>query len=139
MKSIIIIFSAIIAACSSLCHKCADKDLFVHLGNGKHVKLIKFSEEQMRRFDVSLETPAEKDYSKGINPKFQVDLGMANVPVLDQGAYGTCVTFSSTAALDAILAQGDFVSQQCSLELDYGLNNDYWDGAYYPSQIIDTS
>jgi hypothetical protein len=108
----------------------------VHIGNDKHIKLIKFSDEQISKFSESLETAAENDYSKGINPDFQVDLGMSDVPVLDQGSYGTCVTFSSTAALDAILAQGDFISQQCSLELDLALGDNYWDGAYYPSEII---
>ena len=94
----------------------------------------------------------EKDYIKnGITPfsssKGAVDLGMNNVPVLDQGAYGTCVTFSSTAALDALLGKGDYIDQQCSLELDEidskddtypegGLNGDYWNGAYIASQVI---
>jgi hypothetical protein len=78
----------------------------------------------------------EKDYSKGINP-MQKDLGMAGVPVLDQGAYGTCVTFASTAALDALLQRGDYISQQCTLALLKGLGDDIWNGAYYPSQVID--
>ena len=40
----------------------------------------------------------ELDYTKGIKPltnsATSVDLGMGKVPVLDQGAYGTCVTFA---------------------------------------------
>lgn len=47
-----------------------------------------------------------------------VDLAMNDVPVLDQGSYGTCVTFASTGALDALVGQGDYIDQQCSLELD---------------------
>lgn len=77
----------------------------------------------------------EKDYSKGINP-LQKDLGMAGVPVLDQGQYGTCVTFASTAALDALVQRGDYLSQQCTLALLKGLGDDIWNGAYYPSQVI---
>lgn len=83
----------------------------------------------------------EKDYSKGIVPfaKSQgaVDLGMGNVPVLDQGTYGTCVTFATTAALNAALGLGDYIDQQCSLALNKALGNDYWNGAYYSSEIID--
>lgn len=47
----------------------------------------------------------------------RVDLGMNNTPVLDQGDHGSCVTFAMTGALDAIIGQGDYVSQLCSLEL----------------------
>ena len=31
------------------------------------------------------------------------------------------MTFASTGAVDALLGQGDFISQQCSLELDFAL------------------
>lgn len=86
-------------------------------------------------------TTAELDYSKGIIPFSQspgaVDLGMVNVPVLDQGSEGTCVTFAATAAMDAVLKQGDFISQQCSLELDLALGQYYWSGARFPAQIIE--
>lgn len=47
----------------------------------------------------------------------KVQLGMANVPVLDQGRHGSCATFAVTAALDAALNQGDYVSQLCLLQL----------------------
>jgi len=83
---------------------------------------------------------AEPDYSAGITPFDQspgaVDLGMSNVPVLDQGQYGTCVTFSSTAALDARFSLGDYIDQQCSLALDAGLGTNYWNGANAPSDIF---
>ena len=113
----------------------------VHVVDGYHIKLLKFDESKIKSLEKirPKASAAEKDYSKGIH-KFMapaVDLGMANVPVLDQGQHGTCVTFASTAALDAVLAQGDFISQQCSLELDLALFEDYWNGANYPSQIID--
>lgn len=63
-----------------------------------------------------------------------VALGMNNVPVLDQGNFGSCVTFATTAALDAALDKGDYISQLCSLELgNYLANNGYnpngWNGA----------
>lgn len=64
----------------------------------------------------------------------QVQLGMSNVPVLDQGAFGTCVTFAATAAVDALLNQGDYISQLCQLELGQYLANyshlpSGWDGS----------
>lgn len=65
-----------------------------------------------------------------------VDLQMNDVPVLDQGQHGTCVTFATTAALDAVLNKGDFIDQQCTLALNLSLGKDYWDGANYASQVI---
>ncbi len=47
----------------------------------------------------------------------KVQLGMGNVPVLDQGRHGSCVTFAVTAAVDAVLQKGDYVSQLCQLQL----------------------
>ena len=55
-------------------------------------------------------------FSEGDYPS-HVDLGMENVPVLNQGIHGACVTFAATAAIDAILKKGDYVSQLCSLQL----------------------
>lgn len=64
----------------------------------------------------------------------QGSVGMNGVPVLDQGAHGTCVTFSATAALDAMVSHIDYISQLCSLSLGKYLhkeNENYpsgWDG-----------
>src|SRR5262245_37425480 len=44
----------------------------------------------------------------------KIDLGMNRVPVLDQGRHGSCVTFAVTAALDAELGKGDYISQLCN-------------------------
>jgi len=64
-----------------------------------------------------------------------IDLGMSNVPVLDQGHHGTCVTFAVSAAVDALLSKGDYISQLCNLELgDYlskaGFYPSGWDGSW---------
>ncbi len=69
--------------------------------------------------------------STGTTPSVQ--LAMNNVPVLDQGPHGTCVTFSATAALDAIIGQGDYISQLCTLTLNqylssHGYAPDFWNG-----------
>jgi len=47
----------------------------------------------------------------------KANVGMNNVPVLNQGRHGTCVTFAVTGALDASLGRGDYISQLCNLEL----------------------
>lgn len=65
----------------------------------------------------------------------KVQLGMASVPVLDQGRFGACVTFANTAAIDAVLNQGDYISQLCQLQLGRFLEkNAYtpsgWDGSF---------
>lgn len=61
------------------------------------------------------------------------ELGMANVPVLDQGRHGSCVTFAITAALDALEHLGNHYSQLCFLQLgsylyQQGLGSSGWDG-----------
>lgn len=65
----------------------------------------------------------------------KIQLGMNNVPVLNQGQHGTCVTFASTAAVDAALGNGDYVSQVCQLQLgNYLEKNSYtmsgWNGSF---------
>jgi hypothetical protein len=100
----------------------------------------KMLDQNKAALQTLLATGGEKDYRRGIIP-FQksrgaIDLGMANVPVLDQGADGTCVTFATTAALDAKLKKGDYIDQQCSLALNKYLGNDYWHGAYNATQIL---
>jgi len=58
-----------------------------------------------------------------LNPQdFNVDLGMSNVPVLDQGQNDTCSLFATSAWLDANFNAGDYLSQQCLLELGVYLN-----------------
>lgn len=65
-----------------------------------------------------------------------IQLGMNKVPVLDQGQHGTCVTFATTAALDATITKGDYISQLCNLSLGRYLeeqNPNYpsgWDGSW---------
>ncbi|MDR3476590.1 MAG: C1 family peptidase [Gammaproteobacteria bacterium] len=66
-----------------------------------------------------------------------VNLGMNNVPVLDQGRHGTCATFATTAAVDAALGKGDYISQLCQLELGASLENSTympsgWSGSFGP-------
>lgn len=67
----------------------------------------------------------------------QAQLGMNKVPVLDQGPYGTCVTFANTAAIDAALKKGNYISQLCQLQLgkylaSTGYNPSGWKGSIGP-------
>lgn len=67
----------------------------------------------------------------------QVQLGMNDVPVMDQGSHGTCATFANTAAVDAALNKGDYISQLCQLELGRYLENrtyawSGWNGSWGP-------
>lgn len=66
----------------------------------------------------------------------KVNLGMQLTPVLNQGYHGSCVTFAVTAAIDATLGAGDYISQLCSLQLGSYLaihdkaNASGWNGSY---------
>ena len=81
---------------------------------------------KLEQQDVPLPIP------KNDLPK-KVQLGMANVPVLDQGIHGSCTVFAVTAALDAALKRGDYISQLCLLQLgnhfeNQGQGTSGWDG-----------
>ncbi len=67
----------------------------------------------------------------------RVQLGMQGAPVLNQGRHGSCVTFAVTAAYNAALGAGDYISQLCNLELgsyraihDNSLPYSGWKGSY---------
>jgi len=69
-----------------------------------------------------------------IDSPSKVQLGMANVPVLDQGRHGACVTFATMGAVNAILKKGDYLSELCLLQLGrYIEKNSYspsgWEGS----------
>lgn len=79
------------------------------------VKLTK-KEKQILQ-DVNNRASSSEVPTKRAHWPSRVDLGMNDVPVLDQGPHGSCVTFATTAAIDAALYGSDYVSQLCSLEL----------------------
>lgn len=85
-----------------------------------------------KRID-ELDTSSENFFSAQNLPN-TVQLGMNNVPVLDQGNHGSCATFATTAVVDAALNKGDYISQLCLLQLgNYLQSNAYvtsgWDGS----------
>lgn len=88
---------------------------------------VNLSEKQKQQF-LKIRTLDLKNVGteNGLPAKF---IQPMDVPVLDQGKHGTCVTFAITAAIDALLHKGDYVSQLCSLELGNYLEQD----GYLPS------
>lgn len=101
---------------------------------------ISLTQDQRRQLQTFSSESHQSNLSSYTSPKSipsQVELGMNDVPVLDQGQHGTCVTFASTGALDALIAKGDYVSQLCSLELGNYLEKvsyypSGWDGSFGP-------
>jgi hypothetical protein len=99
------------------------------------VKLSKAAVKQMA--NVAQTIKQTNKTSKDLNGE-SMELGMGNVPVLDQGMHGSCVTFANTGAIDAVYQQGDYVSQLCSLALGKTLEKDDpdfpngWDGSWGP-------
>ncbi|MBX9585654.1 MAG: hypothetical protein K2X50_00205 [Gammaproteobacteria bacterium] len=66
----------------------------------------------------------------------EVNLSMNDVPVFDQGRYGTCVAFAVTAAIDAQINKGDYISQLCLLQLSRSVTqNTYWHSLWEGSSI----
>ncbi len=71
-----------------------------------------------------------------------VQLGMSNVPVLDQGRHGACVIFAATAAVDATLNRGSYTSQLCLLQLGRYFEKTNrqasgWDGLHSSKEAFD--
>jgi hypothetical protein len=105
----------------------------------KRVSLLKLSltaetKKKLAQRIIGLVRQPEINITSGYYPR-RIQLGMNAVPVLDQGEHGTCMTFASTAALDAALGKGDYVSQLCQLDLSQYLHqnafvNHGWDGGW---------
>jgi hypothetical protein len=111
-----------------------------HLSNGpsRSIKLLKVELSKPAKKAItkrtSIVTSKKINFSSSSSYPSKIQLGMNDVPVLDQGSFGTCVTFASTAAIDAALGKGDYVSQLCQLQLgNYlaanGYTNSGWDGS----------
>lgn len=112
--------------------------------NAKEIKLLKVNLSRKNRAALKAEISSILHTSKRVAPLMShsralpshVQLGMNDVPVLDQGQHGTCVTFAATAALDALIGRGDYISQLCLLNLGNFIGNHTlfrpsgWDGSY---------
>ncbi|BCA94243.1 hypothetical protein TUM19329_06040 [Legionella antarctica] len=91
-----------------------------------HDQLAQYPKNSINSASFSSELPSK------------IKVGMQLTPVLDQGYHGSCVTFAVTAALDAALGAGDYISQLCNLELGSYLaihdkiNASGWNGSSAP-------
>lgn len=111
----------------------------------KLIKLnkIKLSDNFKENFKLQLKDINNFSYvSKLHNSDFDADVGMENVPVLDQGKNNTCALFAISAWLNANKKAGDYLSQQCLLELGVYLSQTYgdasgWDGISSGSVYLD--
>jgi C1A family cysteine protease len=102
----------------------------------KQLRFLKIKISDKAHQQIS-DTAKKTDVSNLVGPSQSKQLGMNNVPVLDQGSHGSCVTFANTAAIDAALNKGDYVSQLCLLQLGrYLQENGYvpsgWEGSFGP-------
>ena len=106
----------------------------------KDIKLLEYElpseiqELSYQQVTRRLEQSSLKFQNLNNNLPKKVQLGMANVPVLDQGIHGSCTVFAVTAALDAALKRGDHISQLCLLQLGNYLETESqdksgWDGS----------
>ena len=104
--------------------------------------------KQIKLLHVQLSSQAQKNIAQRLNAidthpnqpsnsslPSTIQLAMNKVPVLDQGMFGSCVTFAVTGALDAALGQGDYISQLCSLQLglefeQQGYRMSGWSGSF---------
>lgn len=103
---------------------------------------IRLSEQAQQilsnRVQAIFESDAEDEPLLWVKQPKSVNLGMNNTPVLNQGAHGSCVTFAITGALDAIIGNGDQISQFCSLALGSYLKKHQlskysgWNGSFGP-------
>ncbi len=95
----------------------------VKVNQNKHIKILrlklsdKAKENWRKRLHKSTFSLRRTPNAHYISLPSKVNLGMNNTPVLDQGSNGTCVAFANTAAIDAELSLGDYISQLCYLNL----------------------
>ena len=102
----------------------------------KHIQLLKIelSEKAKATLVKKAVTSSTQSNLFSVNSSKKIELGMGTVPVLDQGNYGSCATFANTAAVDAAINKGDYVSQLCQLQLgrsleENGYNPSGWEGS----------
>ncbi len=97
----------------------------------KHISLlrIELSDKARQKIGYRAERILNNFGNIPLSTGKTIQLGMNDVPVLDQGRFGSCVTFANTAAVDAALNKGDYISQLCLLQLGRYLEKN----AYIPS------
>jgi Peptidase C1-like family len=92
-------------------------------------KALQHFQDRIVQLSSSVSSPTKAHSSVS-----SVQLGMENVPVMNQGIHGSCVMFATVAAIDAILKKGDYLSPLCSLQLGrflqkFAYTQSGWEGA----------
>lgn len=106
-----------------------------HIKPIKKIKLLKVELNNQFRENLIAEVNHPEAIKQNLKAPTAKDLGMGNVPVLDQGMHGTCVTFANTAAIDAAMEKGHYLSQLCQLQLgnylsQHGYTPSGWGGSW---------
>ncbi|NBX84782.1 MAG: peptidase C1 [Gammaproteobacteria bacterium] len=123
-------------------HKTSTKKISLNAQPGKLVTVLKlnFSEKAKQAIQNHV---VDESSNKILTQQLphQVQLGMSNVPVLDQGIHGTCATFATIGALDAMRGAKDYYSELCLLNLGkhistYGFQESGWNGQN-PDLLLD--
>ena len=95
-------------------------------GKTKIVRLmdISLSSAAIKKITTTLNTPLPHYLMRSASMPAKKYVGMASQPVLDQGEWGSCATFSTTASVNATynLTSGSSVSQVCNLQLGRTIN-----------------
>lgn len=110
------------------------------LGNAssKQVTLLKLklSNDIKKAIQKNASHAKQASLSTSKNLPSSVQLGMNNVPVLDQGFHGTCATFALLGALDALHGQDAYYSELCSLNLGKTLESNGYSDSGWNGQSI---
>ena len=129
------VFGTLVLGLNSLTY--ANKIIEIHTPQQiKKVQLlpIKLSSKSANEMIQNLKKP-QSYLQKAFHEPSKAQLNMNGVPVLDQGMQGSCATFAVTAAIDALIGKGDYISQLCHLTLgQYLSNHSYqmsgWNGSH---------
>ena len=109
---------------------CAPTIFASHLHYFKFAPHIKQHIALMPAPHLNVYAKSEIPWSTAFKP---THLGMNDVPVFNQGMYGSCVTFAMSAMLDTFLTHNDWISPACLLTLgryleDNGYQHSGWQG-----------
>jgi hypothetical protein len=109
-----------------------------HVTNGVEIKLPRNMAKILKARSISLHH--SKSLARCPGMPSNVQLGMNGVPVLNQSLHiGVESVFATTAAVDAALGKGDYISQLCLLQLsnymvNYGHTSSGWNGTLLPDE-----
>lgn len=132
------IYAQDIKVVGTLSPKTADSPHSLQASPAHSIKLLKVELNKPAETAINKRTAQvtskKRHLSHNSHLPSKVALGMNDVPVYNQGSFGTCVTFAASAAINAALGKGDHISQLCQLQLgNYLENNGYspsgWDGS----------